>query len=329
MRVTVLLSAYNDERFLGAAIDSILAQTFTDFELLIVDDASTDRSREVVQRYRDPRLRLLVNDRNLGLGASLNRGLATIRSEYVARLDGNDLSFPQRLERQVAFLDAHPEVAVAGAQAMLIDVRGKAKGELRRPVTELGLRWMRIFGSPLIHSSAMFRRAVVCDELGGYDDRHRFGEDFDLWCRVAKAHAIANLPETLVAYRIDPRSLTGAPRHPAREGYRERKGRLIEANLRDALQSDDVPRIDAWLDVVIDGSAVDRRAAVETIEQCAARFAAVYGDNVEVARHQAWMLGRILAKRPSFGVWLKIWRRDRRFALRELPRFVATALFGR
>ena len=326
MRVTVLVSAYNDEPFLGAAIDSLLAQTFTGFELLVVDDASTDRSREVVQRYRDPRVRLLVNERNLGIGASLNRGLATIRTEYVARLDGNDLSFPQRLERQVAFLDAHPDVAAVGAQATLIDVRGRRMGELRVPVTELGMRWMRIFGSPLIQSASMFRRAVVWDELGGYVN-HRFGEDFDLWCRIANAHGLANLPETLVAYRVNPRSMTGMTRHPAREGYRERKGRLIEANLRQELQSDDVPDIDAWLDVV-DESPVDRPAAVRAIEQCSARFAAIHGENEEVARHQAWMLGRVLRKRPSLRLWLKMWRRHRRTALRAFPHFAVVSLFG-
>jgi glycosyltransferase involved in cell wall biosynthesis len=107
----------------------------------------------VVERYRDPRLRLLVNDKNLGVGASTNRGLATIGSEYVARLDGDGLSFPHRLAQQVAYLDDHPDVAAIGSQAVLIDVDGRRIGEFRRPTTELGIRWWRIFGSPVIQTS--------------------------------------------------------------------------------------------------------------------------------------------------------------------------------
>lgn len=93
--------------------------------------------------------------------------MATIASEYVAHLDGDDLCLPQRLATEVAYLDAHPDAAVVGAQARLIDIKGKSIGHVKRPVTELCIRWWRVFGSPLIHSSAMYRRAIVWDELGG------------------------------------------------------------------------------------------------------------------------------------------------------------------
>jgi glycosyltransferase involved in cell wall biosynthesis len=143
-RVTVLIAEYNAGPFLAAAIDSVLAQTFSDFELMVVDDASTDGSRGIVEGYREPRVRLIVNDRNLGAGGARNRGLAAISSEYVAFLDGDDLCFPQRLARQVAYLDEHLEVAAVGAQARLIDIAGRTIGDVRRPVTELGIRWWRI-----------------------------------------------------------------------------------------------------------------------------------------------------------------------------------------
>ena len=341
-RVTVLLATHNDEPFLGAAIDSVLAQTFSDFELLIVLDASTDRSREIIERYDDPRIRLLLNETNIGLGASLNRGLAIITSEYVARLDGNDLCFPERLARQVAYLDAHPEVAAAGSQATLIDIAGRRVGVVHRPTTELGMRWHRIFGSPLVHSSVMFRTAIVWDVLGGYDERFRFGEDFDLWRRLAKGHGIRNLAETLVAYRDDPASMTGAPNHPARDGYSAKKAPMVYENLREELRWDDVPRrwADRWVESgneLIPQTAEDARDLVAMIESCASRFASLHPEassNEEVIAHQAWMLVRALNKAPVAGrrfslhLWKTIWRHHRKTALRALPRFAMVLLFG-
>jgi len=341
-RVTVLLATYNDEPFLGAAIDSVLAQTFSDFELLVVIDACTDRSREIVESYRDSRVRLLMNETNLGLAASLNRGLAIIASDYVARLDGNDLCFPERLARQVAYLDAHPEVAVVGSQATLIDVAGRRTGDMRRPVTDLGLRWQSIFGSPLIHSSVMFRRAIVWDALGGYDGRHRVGEDFEMWNRLAKEHGMGNLPEKLVAYRDDPYSTTGAERHPERDKYLKRKAPMVYENLRRELRWDDVPRRwgECWVetsDALIPQTADAVRDAVAMIECCAERFASLHPEvaaNEEVIAHQADMLALALVKAPVAGrlfslqLWKMIWHHHPKTALRVLPRFTTVLLLG-
>ena len=341
-RVTVLLATYDDEPFLGAAIDSVLAQTFSDFELLIVIDASTDRSRDIVESYCDPRVRFLVNETNLGLAASLNRGLAIIASEYVARLDGNDLCFPERLARQVAYLDANPEVAVVGSQATLINVAGRRVGKLRRPVTSLGIRWHRVFGSPLIHSSVVFRRAIVWDALGGYDSGFRFGEDFELWNRLAKEHAMGNLPEALVAYRDDPGSMSGGARNPARDRYLARKAPLVHENLAEVLRWADVPRrwTDRWVmtgDSLIPQTAEEVRDVVVMIESCSERLASLHPEaaaNEEVIAHQAGMLASALIKAPVAGrlfslrLWSMIWRRHRKTALRALPRFAAVLLFG-
>jgi glycosyltransferase involved in cell wall biosynthesis len=341
-RVTVLLATYNDEPFLAAAIDSVLAQTFSDFELLIVIDASTDRSRDIVESYRDSRVHLLVNETNIGLGASLNRGLAIIASAYVARLDGNDLCFPERLARQVAYLDAHHEVAVVGSQAALINVAGRRIGELRRPTTELGVRWQRIFGSPLIHSSVMFRRAIVWDALGGYEERFRCGEDFDLWKRLAKEHAIRNLADVLVAYRADPGSITGAELHPARNGSLARKAPMVYENLCVELRWDDVPRrwAELWVETgnaLVPQTVEDVHEVVAMIESCGGRFASLHPEvaaNEEVNAHQAAMLARALVKAPVAGrlfslrLWKTIWRRHRKTALRALPRFAIVFLFG-
>lgn len=338
-RVTVLIVTHNDELFVGAAIESVLAQTHNDFELVIVDDASTDRSREVAASYRDPRIRLLANPANRGAGASRNVGLAAIASEFVAELDGNDVATPERLAQQLAYLDEHPDVAVVGGQAVLIDVAGRRIGTFTRPTTDLGIRWCGIFQSPVIHSTVMYRRAIVRDALGGYEEPYHFGEDFDLWNRLARGHAIGNLPQALVAYRSDPGSLTGMASNPARAGYPARKARMILENLRHVLpETGAAPRaVDCWLglgNLELAQSGDDVREAVAFVERCAARFAAVHGGDEQVAAHQAEMLvlalrkGRAAGRLFTLRLWLSIRRRHPRTAWRAWPRFATIWLFG-
>jgi glycosyltransferase involved in cell wall biosynthesis len=342
-RVTVLISAYNEERFLAEAIDSVLAQTFPLFEIVVVNDASTDRSGAIAAGYRDPRVRVIENSSNLGPGPSLNRGLASIRSEYVARLDADDLCFPQRLAMQVEFLDAHPEVAAVGCQAVVIDARGRRVRRLETwyETTEWGIRWRRIFQMPLIHSAAMFRRAIVWDLLGGYEERYRFGEDFELFDRIGRRYPICNLRERLIGRRVYPGSY-GAANNPARAGYLERKIPMLHANMREGLQWDDVPERWAklWAEIgdhAIPRTAGDIREFVDGVERCAARFAELYPEgaaNSEVVAHQALMLARALGRIPAAGrrqsiaIWRRVFRRHRSIALRGLPRWLIAFLFG-
>jgi hypothetical protein len=338
-RVTVLLVTYNDALFVRAAIDSVLAQTFQDFELLIVDDASTDRTRDVAASSRDPRIRLLANPINLGQGAARNRGLATITTEFVAMLDGDDLAWPERLAQQVAYLDEHPDVAAIGAQAALIDVSGRRIGTFARPTTDLGMRWCGIFQSPVIHSAVMFRRAIIWNQLGGYEERYRFGEDFDLWCRLARTHTIRNVPQTLTSYRSDPGSLTGTRAHPARAGYPARKAQMILDNLREVVQDECGTRrsVDCWLglgDVDRAQSGEEVRDAVAFVERCAARFAVVHGEDEQVAAHQAEMSVGALRKARAAGrlftlrLWIAICRRHPRTGWRASLRFAIIWLLG-
>jgi glycosyltransferase involved in cell wall biosynthesis len=206
--VTVLMPVYNGERFLRQAIDSILAQTFGDFELVIVDDGSTDRSCELVRGCADTRIRLVRNDTNLGLMRSLNRGLAASTADLVARQDADDLSEPRRLERQVAHLQRHPEIAVLGSWYTKIGLDGAPLGLRRLPCDPLDVRWAMLFHCPLIHSAVVFRRSVLAAHTGFYDETFSYGEDYDLWSRVAEHLPVANLGEYLVRLRISPWSMT-------------------------------------------------------------------------------------------------------------------------
>jgi glycosyltransferase involved in cell wall biosynthesis len=219
--VTVLMAVYNGERYVAQAVESILAQTYRDFEFVIVDDGSTDSSREMIERYSDPRIRLVSNSENTGLAAALNRGLTLSRGSLVARQDADDVSEPGRLARQVAYLKSHPDVAVVGSWYRKIDSEGQDLGLRRLACEPLDVRWAMLFHCPLIHSAVMFRRAPLIERGWEYDSSIKYGEDYALWSRVADELPISNIAEPLVRLRSNPWSMT------ATYGNYTLKGRAI------------------------------------------------------------------------------------------------------
>ena len=201
------MAVHNGERHLRESVESLLAQTMEDFELLVVDDGSTDGSRGILDSYGDARIRVLTNEQNLGLTPSLNRGLREARSSYVARQDADDLSEPQRFQRQCELLDRRPDVALVASHYRRIDDDGRSTGDRVVPLETLDIRWRLLFLNAFAHSSVMFRRSVALD-LAGYDERFRYAQDYDLWSRVAERHDVAAVPETLVSYRRSSDSMT-------------------------------------------------------------------------------------------------------------------------
>ena len=197
-RVTVLMSVYNGEQFLRQAIASILRQTFTDFEFLIIDDGSTDSTVEVIESFSDPRLSLVRSDRNMGLTFSLNKGLALAKSEYVARMDADDESLPHRLETQVAFMDAHPDVGVCGSWLETIGI--EPKDQWRPPVNDARIRCEHVFHSDLYHPTVMLRKGLIDQYKLTYEGP--VAQDYDLWVRASRVTRLANIPEILLRYRI-------------------------------------------------------------------------------------------------------------------------------
>jgi hypothetical protein len=206
-KVTVLMPVFNGEPYLSEAIASILGQTFTDFELLIIDDGSTDRSRQIVRSLNDPRVRLLCNDGNLRLIATLNRGLDEAHGMYVARMDADDISLPGRLEAQVAFLDLHPEIGVLGTGIQIIDAFGVPGTEILLPGNNALIRWNLALRSPLAHPTVMMRRSIIA-AIGGYRTEPLHCEDYDLWWRASQVTRIANLPTVLLRLRKHGESVT-------------------------------------------------------------------------------------------------------------------------
>ena len=203
VRVSVVIGAYNGEKFLRPAIEGILNQTFRNFELIVVDDCSTDRTQQILSEFKDDRIRVIRNHRNLGIAETLNIGIAVARGEYVALQDHDDVSLPSRLECEVAFLDKNTYVGMVGSSCNLIDEGGVLGAHLRVECDDIKLRWGLLWCTMLHHTTLMVRRRAI-EDVGGYlpDPQYRFAEDYDLMSRVARRYAVANLPQTLGYWRI-------------------------------------------------------------------------------------------------------------------------------
>lgn len=203
-KVTVLMPVYNGLSYLRPAIESVLSQTFNDFEFLIVDDASTDESVGCIRSYTDPRINLVCNEKNLGQAGALNKGLELARGSYIARLDQDDVCLPDRLQRQADFLDLRPDVAIISTWEHTIDSRGRKVRSWRSSLKNYGafLGTLLVGKCPIWHPSVMFRQQAVID-VGGYDASYAPADDFDLWSKLGMARCnAAFVPEFLVLQRV-------------------------------------------------------------------------------------------------------------------------------
>ena len=198
--VSVIMSVYNGERYLQKAVASILHQTFEDFEFIIINDGSTDESREILESYDDDRI-VLLQQKHTGLTKSLRAGFSLARGDYVARIDADDLAKPERLEKQLKFLRKHPKVMLVGSNCYNIDENGRVLSITDLPVDEVQIKWNLLFYNCLRHSTVMFRRKEV-DNLGGYNTAIPYAQDYDLWMRIAGTYSVANLKEPLVYLRV-------------------------------------------------------------------------------------------------------------------------------
>jgi len=184
--VTVLMTVYNGKNYLSEAIESVLCQTLTNYEFLIVDDASTDNSIEIINSYNDSRIKLLINQKNIGQTASLNKGLATAQGEYIARFDQDDVCLPKRLEEQVAFFKNNPSVSIVCSREYSIDKQGKRTGVWKRDLKNYGafLGYIILGLNPVWTPSVMFIKNVFL-QLGGFDVAYGPASDFEFWSRIA------------------------------------------------------------------------------------------------------------------------------------------------
>ncbi|MCC5632355.1 glycosyltransferase [Nostoc sphaeroides CHAB 2801] len=227
-KVTVLMAVHNGECFLQETIDSILAQTFQDFEFLIINDGSRDRTKEIIQSYDDSRIRLVDNEHNLGLTRSLNKGLELAKGEFIARQDADDISEPERLAKQVAFLETHSKVALVGTWYKEIDAEGKPITNGNLPCDYTQIRWHLLFYCPFVHSAVMLRKSKVLEKIGFYNEALCYSMDYEFWLRIARHLPVANLDEYLIKLRVNPHSMTATYGEKTLEGYRMRVANLAD-----------------------------------------------------------------------------------------------------
>ena len=235
--VSVVLPVYNCETYVGGAIESVLEQTFSSFELIVINDGSTDQSAHIIDSFNDKRMRVL-HQANQGLAAALNRGISLAKGKYIARQDQDDLSLINRIALQVAYMEGHPDCVLLGSWAQIMEVDRLVERFHRHPVDELTLRYQLLFNNPFVHSSVLLRRSALL-QVGGYstDPDRQPPEDYELWSRLSRIGSVANLGEVLLTYREIPGSMSRVGPSP----FRRRLITICAENLSAAtgLPSDD------------------------------------------------------------------------------------------
>jgi glycosyltransferase involved in cell wall biosynthesis len=209
-KISVVMPVYNGEQYLREAVQSVLDQSFSDFEFVIINDASTDNTGEILSEFarQDERIIILQNQENLGLTGSLNKGIDRARGEYIARQDADDISLPERFKKQVALLDSNPEVVLVSCNIEKINTEGKPLGIMKRSCSDRLVSWYLLFYNRVSgHSQVMFRRKTV-NALGGYSKKYPYCEDYELWCRMAGVGIVKILPEVLIQQRFHPSSVS-------------------------------------------------------------------------------------------------------------------------
>src|SRR3990167_11458146 len=198
-KISVIMSVYNGMPFLREAVESILKQTYKNFEFIIVDDGSRDTSWKYLQSLNDTRIKLIKNKRNLGLAASLNKALKEVQGDFVARMDADDVSLPRRLEIQLEFLEKNHDIDICGSYVSVIDEDGKKIGYIKKPLTDSKIKKELFWLPPLLHPT-WFAKEEVFRKLNGYDKRWDYVEDFEFLTR-AKDYKMANIPKYLMLFR--------------------------------------------------------------------------------------------------------------------------------
>jgi len=264
--VSVLLPTFNGSKTLGRAICSILQQSFRNWELIIVDDGSTDETWDIISSFSDNRIRAIRHENNLGLVQALRTGTKLCTSSLIARQDQDDIAHKDRLLIQVNYLGSHPEIGIVGTWAKVIDESNIEKPnivkKLRHPCNHGDIRWLALFNSPFVHSSVVIRRDVL-QILGGYSETSLLSppEDYELWSRLLNTHFAANIPQYLIFYQ------------QTSSGMSSKQGQKIQANahqiaLRNisALMSRSTSQMDSLFISIMNGNCQSRIKLCESFK---------------------------------------------------------------
>jgi len=265
--ISVIMSVYNCEQYLQESVESILDQTFHDFEFIIIDDCSTDNSLKLLERYRDKdeRIILLRNSENIGLTKSLNLMLEIAQGKYIARMDADDISMPERFSKQYEFMENNPEIGVLGTN---IRYFGNYNADSDLPTRDKNIKAELLFRDVIMHPTVMIRRSVIDENKLRYDEDFRISQDYDLWCRMISLTEFANLPDLLLKYRFVDSNLTNSTKTEYRESflkkifinqlkrlginpsYEDSRFHIILASQKKISKIDDLSGIRFWLDKI-------------------------------------------------------------------------------
>lgn len=271
------MSIFNGQPYAAKSVESILNQTFADFEFLIVDDASTDATPGMILEYArcDSRVKLVSNTSNIGLTRSLNRGLELACGQYIARQDADDVSMPTRLSKQVDFLDKHPSIGVLGSQAVVLNSDRQPSYSTIVPVQPEVVRWTLAFENCLAHSSVMFRRELL-DEIEPYSPDFPYAQDYDLWWRASRITGVANLAEPLIHRYKGPGRISS--RHVLRQ---EKLNNRVMLKAISSLLGHGVPMIlIEWLRRTVRGESLQSSDEVLAVAQLIRSLYQAYSNNV-------------------------------------------------
>lgn len=306
------MPVYNGEAYLRTAIESILSQSYTDFEFLVIDDGSTDSSPQIVSEYRDSRIRFVSNKMNLGIAATLNRGFRLARGRYIARMDCDDISLTERLRKQFDFMEKNPGVGVCGSRVRRI---GAKRGLWKVQTGDAAIKSRLLFENAMAHPSVMLRTSVLAKHNLCYDPTFRCAQDFAFWVQLARHSRLANLDEVLLLYRVHSSQISEAQgREQSLSASRVREFQLRELGLE------------------LSGEELAFHGAVSTF--------ATTGQRDFVTRAEEWLLRlcslngeRYLYSEPDFsaelaGRWCKICRKSSRLGFWVWRKFRASELAG-
>jgi glycosyltransferase involved in cell wall biosynthesis len=201
-KISVVMPVFNGDDFLELAIKSVLAQTYNNFEFIIINDGSTDNSLEIIRKFSDNRIKLITNDQNLGIIKTLNKGMKLSQGDYIVRMDSDDICHPNRFEKQLRYMENHKDVAICGTWINEINEKGKNLRTKSYSTDSIQLKYELLFSNVLAHPSIIIRKNIFDLNEFYYDENYIHAEDFELWNRLSKKYRIANIPETLLNYRI-------------------------------------------------------------------------------------------------------------------------------
>ncbi|MGE5699638.1 MAG: glycosyltransferase family 2 protein [Deltaproteobacteria bacterium] len=287
-KVTVFMPVYNGEKYIRHAIDSVLRQSFMDFELLIINDGSTDDSVEIIRSYRDHRIRILHNESNSGLVQTRNRGIREASAEYIALLDSDDIAFPNRLEEQLSFMEGHPGYGFVGSWVELIDENGESAGDVIKYILPPDyISSAMLFSNYFAQSAIFLKKSALPNEA--YRSDFPLAEDYDLWVRMSDKVKCWNLQKTLTRYRVHS------------EGISQQRATVLEENVR-KIQLDQLRCL--GIDATNDELALHRRVGCfdfkgnpPLLEEVMSWLNRIYTANRDSNRYPASVLGLVLGTR--------------------------------